>query len=54
MSASNSNMVKMNKVNRYGYEEAQDRISKGKKLNKTKRQSKRDLWEDVVGSTDEV
>lgn len=43
---SNSNITKFNKVNRFRHEEAQERLGKGKKLNKVKRQSKRDLWSD--------
>lgn len=42
----NMNMVKFDKQNRFNYEEAQDRIGKGRKLNKTKKQSKRDQWND--------
>lgn len=43
---SNSNMTKFNKTNRFSFDEAQERIGKGRKLNKAKKQSKRDLWND--------
>lgn len=49
---SNSHVTKFNKVNRFSHEEAQERLNKGKKLNKVKRQNKRDLW--FVDSIDEV
>lgn len=43
---SNSNTVKFSKTNRFSFDEAQDRIGKGRKLNKTKKQNKRDQWFD--------
>ncbi len=47
MSYTNSNIAKFNKTNKVSYDEAQERISKGRKLNKTKKQNnKRDLWND--------
>lgn len=47
MSYSNSNIAKFNKTNKFSYEEEQERVSKGRKLNKTKKQNnKRDLWND--------
>lgn len=47
MSHSNSNIIKFNKNIRFSFDEASDRTSKGKKLNKTKKTSnKRDIWND--------
>lgn len=43
---SNSNVTKFSKTSRFSFDEAQDRIGKGRKLNKTKKQSKRDQWAD--------
>lgn len=48
----NSDVIKFNKKARFSHDEATDRLNKGKKLNKVKRQSKRDLW--FVDSIDEV
>lgn len=42
----NMNMVKFDKQSRFVYEEAQERTTKGRKLNKTKHQNKRQLWND--------
>ena len=46
MSYSNSNVTKIQKKARFNHEEAAERTSKGRKLNKTKKQSKRDQWTD--------
>lgn len=43
----NSNVTKFNKQVRFDYEEAQERTTNGRKLNKQKRQSsKREQWDD--------
>lgn len=42
----NMNTVKFNKQNRFSFDEAQERVTKGRKLNKTKKQNKRDQWND--------
>ena len=44
MSFTNSNVTKIQKKARFNHEEAAERTSKGRKLNKTQRNSKRDLW----------
>lgn len=41
---SNSNKIKIQKVARYDYQEAQDRL-KGRKMNKVRRVNKRQDWE---------
>jgi hypothetical protein len=41
---SNSNKIKTQKVARYDYQEAKDRL-KGRKMNKVKRVNKRQEWE---------
>lgn len=46
MSYSNSNVTKIQKKARFNHEEAQDRTTKGRKLNKVSRNNKRDLWSD--------
>lgn len=47
MSYSNANYVKFDKKDRFNFEESQDRLGKGRKLNKTKKTSnKRDQWEE--------
>ena len=46
MSFTNSNVTKIQKKARFNHDEAAERTSKGRKLNKTKRNSKRDLWSD--------
>lgn len=44
MSFTNSNVTKIKKKARFNQEEAQERLTKGRKLNKTQRNNKRDLW----------
>ena len=46
MSFTNSNVTKIQKKARFNHEEASERLTKGKKWNKTQRNSKRDLWND--------
>jgi hypothetical protein len=46
MSFTNSNVTKIQKKARFNHEEASERLTKGRKLNKTQRNSKRDLWND--------
>lgn len=46
MSFTNSNVTKIQKKARFNQEEASERLTKGRKLNKTQRNSKRDLWND--------
>lgn len=46
MSYTNSNTIKIQKKARFNHEEAQERLTKGRKLNKVSRNSKRDLWND--------
>lgn len=46
MSFTNSNVTKIQKKARFNREEASERLTKGRKLNKTQRNSKRDLWND--------
>lgn len=46
MSFTNSNVTKIQKKVRFNHEEASERLTKGRKLNKTQRNSKRDLWND--------
>lgn len=52
MSFTNINVTKIQKKARFNHEDAQERLTKGRKLNKTQRNSKRDLW--FVDSIDEV
>ena len=52
MSFTNSNVTKIQKKARFNFEESAERTSKGRKLNKTQRNNKRDLW--FVDSIDEV
>lgn len=40
------NTVKFNKQNRFSFDEQEDRTTKGRKLNKTKKQNKRNIWDD--------
>lgn len=42
----NSNVTKIQKKARFNFEESAERTSKGRKLNKTQRNNKRDLWND--------
>ena len=44
MSFTNSNITKIQKKARLNHDEASERLTKGKKLNKTQRNNKRDLW----------
>lgn len=46
MSFTNSNVTKIPKKARFSHDEAQDRLTKGRKLNKVSRNNKRDLWND--------
>ena len=46
MSYSNSNVTKIQKRARFNHDEAQERLTKGRKLNKMQRNNKRDLWND--------
>lgn len=46
MSYSNSNVTKIQKKARFNHEEAAERLTKGRKLNKVSRNSKRGLWND--------
>lgn len=52
MSFTNSNVTKIQKKARLNHDEASERLTKGRKLNKTQRNSKLDLW--FVDSIDEV
>ena len=46
MSFTNSNVTKIQKKARFNHDEAAERTSKGRKLNKVSRNNKRDLWND--------
>lgn len=46
MSFTNSNVTKIQKKARFNFEESAERTSKGRKLNKTKKQNKRNIWDD--------
>lgn len=46
MSFTNSNVTKIQKKARLNHEEATECLTKGRKLNKTQRNNKRDLWND--------
>lgn len=46
MSFTNSNVTKIQKKARFNHDEAQERLTKGRKLNKVSRNNKRDIWND--------